>query len=201
MRPELHDIRREKVLKAAREVFMANGYSRTRVEDVAKVARVANATVYAYFENKIGLFTAMCGQALKPFEGLFDDIEHREGDAPTVLKAYARVYFDFMADLEVRALYRTVSAAQPEFPEAGEAFYHSAHRLLGGVLRRILLRLEAGGELSVPKVAEASRIFEGMLEHPTLTISMLQGNDAPTLHEAEPYCDEVVRVFLSAYGR
>lgn len=201
MRPELHDLRREHILAAARTLFLANGFSRTKVEEVAKAARVANATVYTYFENKIGLFAAVAVAAFAPYEGLFDKIEQRQDEAPAVLlNDWARTYFGFMADPDIRRLYRMITAEQPVYPELADVTYRDAHRILGGVLRRMLTRFNETGQLDIPDPAMATRLLQGMVEHATLTISMLQGDDVAPQHPLEPYSDEAVRVFLAGYA-
>ncbi|NBB15114.1 TetR family transcriptional regulator [Caulobacter sp. SLTY] len=200
MRPELHDQRREKILRAAHLAFLRMGFTRTRIEDVARAARVANATVYTYFETKERLFEAVVAQALAAYEGLFDAVERTAGDdVGRTLTAYGRVYFRFMADPTVRGVYRTVSAETAHKPQLGMMLYHSAHRLLGGVLQRLLRRYADEDRLAIADIAVAARMFEGMIEHVTLTISMLQGDEAPPLHPSETYVPEVVRIFMAAH--
>lgn len=200
MRPELHDLRRDKILRAAHAAFVGKGFTRTRMEEVARGARVANATVYAYFDTKEILFEAVVGQALASYDGLFDAVERTANeDVARSLTAYGRVYFRFMADPTVRGVYRTVSAETVHKPELGMMLYRSAHRLLGGVLQRMLTRYAEQGLLAIAEVPVAARMFEGMIEHVTLTISMLQGDTAQPLHPAETYVPEVVRAFLAAH--
>lgn len=198
MRPELHDQRREKVLAAARGVFLAKGYGRATIAEVAKTARVAPATVYAYYDGKLALFRAVVDGAAQPFTGLFDDVQ-AAGDVRGQLLTYAHGYFAFMSDPQVRAYYRIVSAEQPRHPELGAGLHTDVHRLLGAVLRGILDRFSDAGVLNMPSLPIAARAFQGMIEHASLTISMLQGDDAAPLHPPEEYCAEVVRIFLSAY--
>jgi AcrR family transcriptional regulator len=201
MRPELHDQRREKVLRAAHAAFASKGFTRTRMEEVARGARVANATVYAYFETKERLFEAVVAQALASYDGLFDAVERSAGeDVSAALTAFGRVYFRFMADPTVRGIYRTVSAEAAHKPELGMMLYNSAHALLGGVLQRILRLHVEQGRLAIGEIPVAARMFEGMIEHVTLTISMLQGDQAPPLHPAETFVPEVVRAFLAAHA-
>jgi TetR/AcrR family fatty acid metabolism transcriptional regulator len=44
--------KREAILRAATHVFAENGYSKSKVADVARVAGVADGTVYLYFKSK-----------------------------------------------------------------------------------------------------------------------------------------------------
>eukprot|EP01030_Chromulinospumella_sphaerica_P028898 gene28898-29283_t len=69
MREELHQQRRDKILQAARQVFLTRSFDRATVDEVARLARVSTGTVYIYFENKDRLFEAVTDLALSPFEG------------------------------------------------------------------------------------------------------------------------------------
>ena len=54
-RAEYAQATQEAIRAAARELFLTNGYFATRVEDIARTARVAPATVYAVGGGKNGL--------------------------------------------------------------------------------------------------------------------------------------------------
>jgi AcrR family transcriptional regulator len=199
MREELHRQRRDKILQAARQVFLTRSFDRATVDEVAKMARVSTGTVYIYFENKDRLFEAVTDLALSPFEGLFDEIEHMDGGPEPVLTRLAEVYFRFLGEPEIRAFYRIVVMEAVHRPEMSRRVYETVHRTLGAALRRMLIRLHEAGELIILDVPIAARLFQGMIEHSALTIPLVQG-EAPALHPTEPYCAEVVRVFLAAYA-
>ena len=46
---------RERVCRAAEELFLRDGYARTSIRAVAKEAKVSEATVYLAFDNKAAL--------------------------------------------------------------------------------------------------------------------------------------------------
>lgn len=199
MRKSLYDARREKILAAAILTFTEFGYERAKVEAIAHDAGVSTATIYNYFKTKPAIFAAMVGRVLEPFEGMFDAVDAVHEPVEAGLMAYARVYWDFMADPRVRAVYRTVSAEVRREPHLGVALYNGAHGLLGRGLRRILEGYRDQGILAFDDVAIAARLLQGMLEHPTLTIPLLQGDDAPPLHDKESYCREAVKAFMCAF--
>ncbi|RYD71199.1 MAG: TetR/AcrR family transcriptional regulator, partial [Sphingobacteriales bacterium] len=43
---------KDTVKKAAKELFRKYGYHKTSVNEIAKKARIAKATIYKYFESK-----------------------------------------------------------------------------------------------------------------------------------------------------
>lgn len=48
--------KRQAILKAAAELFIAYGYRKTTIDDIASAASVAKGTVYLYYRNKAQLF-------------------------------------------------------------------------------------------------------------------------------------------------
>jgi AcrR family transcriptional regulator len=66
------DDRLERLVDAATEVFIAQGYRRTQMADVAKALGVAKGTLYLYVESKDALFdlVARCADDPRPFEKL-----------------------------------------------------------------------------------------------------------------------------------
>lgn len=52
---QLIDARRNQILDAAITVFAEKGFHKATIKDVAKVAKVADGTIYNYFENKTAL--------------------------------------------------------------------------------------------------------------------------------------------------
>jgi AcrR family transcriptional regulator len=200
MREELHQQRRDKILQAARKVFLESGFDRTPVDAIAKAARVSTGTVYIYFETKDLLFEAATDLALAPYEGLFDEIDRMTDGPAVVLTRFGEVYFQFLAAPEVQSIYRIVGMESAKRPEMAGRIHATAHRLIGAVLRRQLERFQAAGALAVADVAVAARLFQGMIEHSALTIPLLSGRGEP-LHPAGPYCGEAVRVFLAGHAR
>ncbi|MDB5472469.1 MAG: transcriptional regulator, TetR family [Caulobacter sp.] len=199
MREEIHQQRRAKILGAARQMFLTKGFDRATVSEVARLAKVSSATVYIHFATKDRLFEAATNLALAPYEGLFDEIDRMDGDPTTVLTRFAEVYFQFLAEPDVRSIYRIVGMEAAARPEMARAVHENAHRLMGAILRRQMVRFHAAGQLVIADTAIAARLFQGMIEHSALTIPLLQGQAAP-LHPAGPYCAEAVRVFLGGYN-
>ncbi len=198
MREELHQQRRDKILQAARKVFLEKGFARAPVDDIARAARVSTGTVYIYFETKDRLFEAITDLALAPFETMFHEIDGMTGGAEAVLTRFAEVYFNFLVEPDVQATYRIMTMEAPRRPDMGVRMHETSHRMIGSVLRRQLIRLNATGDLDLPDPVVPARLIQGMIEHSALTIPLLSGQP---LHEVSAYCQEAVRVFLAGYAR
>src|SRR3981081_3952444 len=58
--------RREAIIAAGLEEFIARGFAATRLDDVAKRAGVAKGTIYLHFEDKEALFQELVQAAVAP---------------------------------------------------------------------------------------------------------------------------------------
>src|ERR1700732_2535094 len=61
--------RREAIIEAALDEFIARGFAATRLDDVAKRAGVAKGTIYLHFKDKEALFEEMIRAAILPLIG------------------------------------------------------------------------------------------------------------------------------------
>src|SRR6478672_7971479 len=58
--------RRQAIIEAAMDEFIARGFAATRLDDVAKRAGVAKGTIYLHFRDKEALFQELIRTALGP---------------------------------------------------------------------------------------------------------------------------------------
>src|SRR4051812_7667991 len=58
--------RREAIIAAAMDEFIAQGFAATRLDDVAKRAGVAKGTIYLHFKDKEALFEELIRKAIVP---------------------------------------------------------------------------------------------------------------------------------------
>ena len=67
------ELTRQRIIDAAREVFLARGVSRTTLELVAAQAGVTRGAVYWHFKNKAEIFHAIRDQVFLPLIDRMDD--------------------------------------------------------------------------------------------------------------------------------
>jgi len=112
---------RARILDAAAELFVAEGYGRTTVRGIAARAKVANDTVYAAFGSKARILTALVDQRLAPSgeASVLDRPETHAVRDETDQRRQLQVFARDMAAISthVRPVYeilRTASAVEPE---------------------------------------------------------------------------------------
>src|SRR3954471_12480552 len=76
-RSEYAQLTRQAILDAARDLFVRKGYFATKVEEIARMARVAPATVYAVGGGKHGLLRTLIesGTTAEDIPGILARIE------------------------------------------------------------------------------------------------------------------------------
>jgi AcrR family transcriptional regulator len=115
--------RREAIIAAGLEEFIARGFAATRLDDVAKRAGVAKGTIYLHFQDKEALFQELIRAAVVP---VIDRLA-----APPVAGRSARAMFESFAETiahEVVAtrrgdLLRLFLTEGSRFPALAEFYY------------------------------------------------------------------------------
>jgi len=96
------DLKRKRILKAARKVFAQKGYRETDVQEIADIARVGKGTVYRYFGDKKGLFLATVDEGVGELQETVLSAIFSTEDTKKRLESAARAslqFFDKNKDL------------------------------------------------------------------------------------------------------
>jgi TetR/AcrR family transcriptional regulator, mexJK operon transcriptional repressor len=184
----------ERILAAATELFLAEGYGATSIEAVAERARISKRTLYDRFEDKPALFAAVV-------HGIIEQIRPSP-DVPLVFGAtlsdilHRLAQFMLSAALapQALALHRLVNGESARFPElaravTGDAGNQEAISLIAGLLARELPESTAEDR----EFAAAQFIFMVV----TIPRRRALGYGSPmTAQEADAWAGKVVRLFL-----
>jgi AcrR family transcriptional regulator len=141
------ETRRAAILSAALEEFTARGYEGARLDDVARRAGIAKGTIYLYFTDKEALFQDLVRSMVHPVLGTLEKL--REVDIP------ARVLVETLLATFVREVYgtrrkdiiRLILSEGPRFPAIAEFYYREVVARVLAIVRPILKRAAARGEL------------------------------------------------------
>ena len=143
-RAEYAQATREAILAAARELFVERGFFGTRVEDIARSARVAPATVYAVGGGKSGLLRELIETAVGSEENaaIYARIDAMESPHELIRFIVGTTQAKF-ADWP--GLMRQVVAAAPQEPGVRESLEAAHFSMREGLARtaRGLARLGA----------------------------------------------------------
>lgn len=121
VRAEQAALTRTRILEAAANLFHAQGYGRTTIREIAADAGVVPETVYATFQNKARLLTALIDLRLAP-EGQTSVLDRAEAQAMREERDPRRLLHRFVHDYAamservrpVSEILRTAKAVEPE---------------------------------------------------------------------------------------
>lgn len=192
--------KRNLILAAAKDVFAREGFSHAGMEQVARSAGVSTATLYAYFPSKAELFRVVVEDAIAETADKVRTSAFADGSARERLLGFSLAYARFYSAPASRALFRMVVAERRRFPDLAEHFRERGRTELAGALLTLLADLNTAGEIAVDKPSWAAGQLQGMLEHATLMVGLVAGDDAQPVRALDDIAADAVETFLARYG-
>lgn len=170
-RAEQKALRPIQILDAAFEEFVANGFTATRVEDIADRIGVTKGTIYVYFPTKEELFSAMIDHISIPLEELLRDSGELRGTCAERLRALLLLFYERVSDdRHTRELIRFVIAEGSRFPHVIEAHHDELIDPLFTLTQSLLDEGVANGEFRNAPAALAPVIVAPII---AMTIEVL----------------------------
>jgi TetR/AcrR family transcriptional regulator, mexJK operon transcriptional repressor len=188
---------RERILAAATELFLAEGYGSTTIEAVAARAGISKRTFYDRFDDKAALFAAVVHRIIEQIRPPADVPLLVGGTLPEVLRRLAGMILRAALSPQAIALHRLVTAEAVRFPELVRAVASEGSRGEGiNLISNLLARELPNSGLSAEDRDFAAQQFIYMVM--VLPQRRAMGFGTPmTPAELEPWADNVVRLFLS----
>jgi TetR/AcrR family transcriptional regulator, mexJK operon transcriptional repressor len=187
---------RQRILAAATELFLAEGYGSTSIEAVAARAGVSKRTFYHRFDDKAALFAAVVHEIIEQIRPP-PDVPLIEGsNLREVLRRLAGMILHAALAPRALALHRLVMAESARFPElaravSGDGSTREATSLISGLLAR---------ELRKPKLSAENRLLAAqqfIFMVITLPQRRAMGYGTPmTAAELDAWADQTVGLFL-----
>ncbi|WP_116951580.1 TetR/AcrR family transcriptional regulator [Jiangella endophytica] len=192
------------IIEAATEVFLAQGYAGTSIDQIAARAAVSKPTVYKHFSDKQALFTAIVthtvDEAAEPVHAEVTSLRDT-GDVAADLRDLARRQLSMVMRPQLLRLRRLVIGEAGRFPELGRLFAERGPARTMAGLAAAFRGLTERGLLAADDPGLAAAHFNWLVMSVPLNHAMLTGDDTPPpAAEIERYADEGVRVFLAAYA-
>ena len=149
----------DQVLEGARQVFMAEGFDGASVDDIAKVAEVSKATLYAYFPDKKLLFLEVAKTECKrQADACFDVLQRGVPLREALLGGAQQMIRFFLSDF-AQGVFRICVAESERFPELGRDFYTSGPMMARDRLVEAFRDADADGSLRIDDLELAADQF------------------------------------------
>ncbi len=202
-RPDADSPKRREVIEGARRVFFDKGFDGASMDEVAKVAGVSKATIYAHFASKDELFEALVlSERSGSAEHLFE-VDPQVKDIAAVLHRIGVSFMTMMVRPDHIRLIRMVIGVAEKFPRIGQSFFDAGPCHGGRRLADLLLASQARGELDLhgEDAVEIAHLFFNMCNGIFVKTMMFTGAEPPSDREIEVAVRRAVRIFLASYGR
>jgi AcrR family transcriptional regulator len=150
--------RRQAIIEAALDEFIARGFTATRLDDVARRAGVAKGTIYLHFKDKESMFEELIRTAIVPLIGRLASPPPSGASVRETLEGFARTFIQEVAATRRGDIVRLIVAEGPRFPAVADFYYREViSRGLAGMRALIELAI-ARGEISQPELARFPQI-------------------------------------------
>lgn len=188
--------RRQALLDAATEHFMAHGYEGTSLDMVIESAGGSRRSIYQYFENKEGLFAAAVDAQLdRIVEKLMPTLT--PNDSPQRVLTDAGIAFvEALLSPQALAIFRIVIAEVKRFPDLGHRAYIKGPERAYALVSAYLSELNRMGVTEVDDPEMAARQLLEMMKGDLHLRALLEPGRSIAPAEIERHTHSAVTMFL-----
>jgi TetR/AcrR family transcriptional regulator, repressor for uid operon len=162
---------REKIIKAAIDAFSKNGFDRTRMDDIAKLADLSKGTIYLHFKSKEDLFYAICENNLAEAKQQISIMFAKKEDLVSQIERFYDVFRKKKTANE-RVFFETI-AQSARNAELRKALYKQRLNIFETAVGWVNLQIERG---FFRKNIDANAIAVGLVSlYDGLTVNKLLG--------------------------
>ena len=191
---------KERLLKAATEVFLEKGFAATSVDEIASRAKASKLTFYNHFGNKEKLFEAIVLRLnSRMFEGFVNALE---ADVPMeqALYSFVKQLAEMLYRDQAVKLVRVLHAEAARFPELAEIFDKAgprrAHALLAVYFKQ---QIRQGLLVGVDPLIAADHLIHMALGEAFRRV-LLGLASTPSPREVESRINAALKAFMRAYA-
>jgi AcrR family transcriptional regulator len=191
----------ERILDAAKKVFLERGFEGASIDEIADVARAGKPTIYARFSGKEALFAAVMARKVREHISFFESIEPTGATVEERLASIATAILHKVLAAETVGLCRASVAEARRFPELAASVHRMARERTSEAVAQRLGELPESDQLpgfAANRRAAAARQFIDLIVLPVM-MRALFGEDLMALRaEIAPHVARTVAFFLAA---
>jgi TetR/AcrR family transcriptional repressor of mexJK operon len=196
---EKSSTQKERILKAASDVFPATGFEKTSTAEIARLAKVSKRELYLHFSDKRALLAAVVQDLQSDIGGRMDSLWASTKPMEEVLLNSAKVIQGFILSERFGKLVRIVAAEAYHSPNIAEQFFEMGPSAGRRATARFLKEQMKQGRLRTADPMKAADDFLDLVIGAQLLTAVILGQIDP----APPKPTDVrhaVEVFLMIYN-
>lgn len=158
------ETRREQILDAARRCFIDQGYSATRMADIARRAGLSKGGVYFHFSSKRALFDALVEQEYHLGVSFLKQVERESSDWRNRLERLAGHFMRFFEQRPDYPRFFMVMAEMAGRDPSIRAMLSEIQQAYFSALERLLQRGVDSGQLRNIDCRSVAQLLKGLLD-------------------------------------
>lgn len=190
------DEKHQKILNAAKELFMDGGYAATSMDQVANHARVSKTTLYTRFPSKEALFAATIEWQCQAFGLRFSPSDFAGLPVDEALRQIGQRFVNLLGSPEAVRVDQLVNGEAARFPEIALALYRAGPEHLRRLVARYFDYAIEHGMLDVADTEFAAEQFLFSLKGCSLHPLAMHTRPQLTPQEQREYIAKAVALFL-----
>ncbi|MBU5347580.1 transcriptional regulator [Paenibacillus sp. LC231] len=163
----IRQMAKEKILEAAMDLFIHQGYHATSISDVAKQAGISKGLLYNYFSGKEGLLAAMVEERIAGVAEVIENAASLQAPADQLKYILEQAIDNVDRQPEVFRFYLHLQTQ----PEADQELFPYSKRLVEEAARQFEIQCRIFESLGVPEPRKRSLYFSSTLQGIMLMIS------------------------------
>ena len=191
--------KRDAIVRAAAQVFLASGYGNTSMDQIAAAAGVSKQTVYSHFGAKDALFEAIIKGKCAALMGEGAGFAVPAGCLEAILRETAAKFLAVIMTDESIGLYRIILSEAARFPELALAFYRSGPNAAASRLATFLAEAADKRDIIIDDPRRPADLFFAMLRDDLYLERLLSLRAAPDVDEIDARAAVVARRFMQAH--
>jgi AcrR family transcriptional regulator len=191
----------ERILDAAKKVFLERGFEGASIDEIADVARAGKPSIYARFPGKEALFAAVLARHVREVTGSYESIEPAGATIEERLASIATTILRTILVAETVGLIRATVAEARRFPNLASSVHRMGREGCTEAVAQLLGEVAEPDKLpafAVDRRAATAKYFMELIVLP-IVMRALFGEDLAALRdEIEPHVARTVAFFLAA---
>lgn len=188
-----------RILQAASQIFLANGFESTSTADIARLARVSKRELYCCFADKRAILAAVITQLQNQIQSQVNVSWSLRDDIRKVLTRAGTEILDFVNSEKFGKLFRIVAAETFRDPVSAEKFYLLGPRIGRENTAAFMKRQMASGRLRKSDPLQAADDFLDLIISARYLTAVVLGQDREVPH-SRMRVRHAVEMFLSYYA-
>jgi TetR/AcrR family transcriptional repressor of mexJK operon len=188
------------ILKAARKVFLENGYGAASTDMIRAAADVSRSTLYSHFPSKRELFETVCRKTSDDFEETLRLAVGDERRPREYLTRFGIAYLRYLLARDSLLFYGLMIDSSRHFPKLGRVFYHAGVKVAEDMIVAYLRDADQAGWLHVRYPMTAAEHVLGMLRGEMHMRAVLNVGPIPSAAKQRAHVNITVGDFFAAHG-